>query len=70
MTIRDGATLVLSDIADDSSDLQRSGAGSVYNWLLGGQSNASNAHDKTILVITAREWHPGDEGPQLAAVGR
>ena len=64
-TLRDGATLILSDISDDSSNRTRSGAGSLTNWLLGGQANASNSRDKTIIIVTAREWHPGDEGPAI-----
>jgi len=66
-TIRDGATLIVSDISTDTSDRVRSGAGSVYNWLLGGYANTSNEKDKAIIIVTAREWHPGDEG--LGVVG-
>jgi len=64
-TIRDGATLILTDISDDSSDRTRSGAGPSWNWLLGGSATASNNGDKTIIIVTAREWHAGDQGPDL-----
>ncbi|HEV2651665.1 MAG TPA: hypothetical protein VGU69_10435 [Rhizomicrobium sp.] len=65
-TIRNGATLVLSDIADDTADRVRSGAGSIFNWLTGGQATATNDRQKTIIIVTAREWHPGDPGVTFA----
>ena len=63
-TLRDGATLILTDISDDSSSRVRSGAGSLWNWLLGGSAIASNTGDKTIIIVTAREWHAADEGSE------
>ena len=64
-TIRDGATLILADVSDDTSNRITSGTGPTWNWLLGGSANANNNRDKTILIVTAREWHPGDEGPEI-----
>jgi type IVB pilus formation R64 PilN family outer membrane protein len=59
--MRDGSTLILSDVSTDTSSNQLSGAGSPYNWLLGGSANITNSKTKIILIVTAREWRPGDD---------
>jgi type IVB pilus formation R64 PilN family outer membrane protein len=66
-TVRDGSTVILSDVSNATSTVNNQGAGSVYNWLLGGSAAAQNAHDQTVLIVTAREWHPGNLDPAFTA---
>lgn len=57
-SIRDGATLILADASDSSGNQANGGAGSIYNWLLGGTANANTSSDRTVMLLTAREWRP------------
>ncbi|MEA2757290.1 MAG: hypothetical protein QOJ54_3579, partial [Aliidongia sp.] len=59
-TMRDGQTIILTDVASRTSDHAVSGSCGVYCWLLGGSDQASNSKTRTLLVITAEEIHTGD----------
>jgi type IVB pilus formation R64 PilN family outer membrane protein len=60
-TMRDGQTIILTDVSSRTSDHGTSGSCGVYCWLLGGSDQASNSNSRTILIITAEETHTGDE---------
>jgi hypothetical protein len=59
-TIRDGQTLILSDVSNRTSDHSTSGSCGVYCWLLGGSDAATNSKTRTLMVVTAEEIHTGD----------
>lgn len=50
VVLHSGSTLVLTGYVDDASQLTRRGAGSAFNWLLGGGGDAQLS--KTQIVVT------------------
>jgi len=66
-TMRDGQTIILTDVSSRTSSDAQSGSCGVACWLLGGSVNANNTTTRTILIITAEETHPGDE--DASAIG-
>lgn len=67
VTIPDGGTMILADVSNTSSTVANSGTGVVENILLGGSATASNSHDQTIMILSAREFHPFERQVQFAA---
>jgi type IVB pilus formation R64 PilN family outer membrane protein len=59
-TVRDGSTILLSELGDDTSNLADSGTFSPMNFLLGGSNQAQTARDKTVVIVSVGEKHPGE----------